>query len=160
MISLSSVLPVVATVYAEVAKIDYSKQPPRSLQLSAGTAMAIAGFIVTFLVLGVFTVLIKLIAIYGHRVETRKASVPALPAKPTVAITPAPAPAIPEQQEIEEAAAAVAAVKQYHMSRTQARTVRGAGVDAWIIGERVFPPGTPGGDEISLRESVKWRRGK
>ncbi len=150
------ILPVMATVQAEVAKIDYSKQPPRNLQLAAGTSMAIAGFIVTFLVLGIFTVLIKIIAILGQKYEARKASVPSIATPSVPSVAPAAPPAMMEDYTgIAAAAAAVAAI--IARSRSVAGG-RAGGVDAWVLGERVSPLGRERGDELSLRESVRWRR--
>lgn len=63
----------VALAVAQAA-IDYSKQPPRDLQLEAGTSLAIAGFIITFVVLGIFTVLIKATSLLAERIEARKAA--------------------------------------------------------------------------------------
>lgn len=149
---LNKLLPVLAV--ATAFTIDYSKQPPRELQLQAGASLAIAGFIVTFLVLGVLTLIIKVIAVIGERVEAKKA-VPAAPA------TPAAMPAIPVQPTVPAdtnvIAAAVAAVHAYLKEKARAGP-KPVVLDAWVLGERVFPPGSQFADELSLRESARWRK--
>ena len=154
-------LPAIAVVSAFT--INYSIQPPRSMQLKAGASLAIAGFIVTFAVLGVLTVIIKVVAALGARVEAKKKAagvvavakpaVETVPAAPTVSIAPAA-----EEVEAEIAAAAVAAVQAYLREKEAARAGAPEKVDAWVIGERVSPPGSQFYDELTLRESMRWRR--
>ncbi len=153
-INIVALLPSIVTVMAEVINIDYSKQPPRDLQLSAGASMAVAGFIVTFLVLGIFTILIKIVAVIGERMEAKKASVPAVPTSPAPQSTPSATP-VPSL-DIDIVAVAVAAATMYLKKKKAKR--EGGAVDAWVIGERVAPPGSSALDELALRETTKWRR--
>ncbi len=149
-------LPAIAIVSAFT--INYSIQPPRSMQLKAGASLAIAGFIVTFAVLGVLTVIIKVVAALGARVEARKREAAGVTtvAKPAVKV----APVAPAAEEIEKeiAAAATAAVQAYLREKEKTMLKAPERIDAWVIGERVSPPGSQFYDELTLRESMRWRR--
>ncbi len=119
----------VALAVAQAA-IDYSKQPPRDLQLEAGTSLAIAGFIITFVVLGIFTLLIKATSLVAERIEARKA---ATVEKPQVHEEK------PEPDLLLSAVAVAVAHIRKRASPPVTRTYKMAapGPDPWVLAERI-----------------------
>jgi len=146
------VLQATAQTIARIA-IDYSNQPPRELQIEAGTSLAIAGFIVTFAVLGIFTLLIKTTSYIATLVETKK---PPLPPQPEARIS----------REKDEAITlvAIATAIAHMLSKERKKPVEAppsplSSPDPWVLSERLALRNL---DELRFsleeREKQVWRR--
>lgn len=145
-----------AVAIAQTA-IDYSKQPPRELQLEAGTSLAIAGFIITFVVLGIFTLLIKATSILAEKAE--KAKTPTT-APPTTRVE---TPTVTKPGEAELVAAAVAAAYTYlsSMQKTISPRYQGGKEDPWVIADRLSPPTLlERGPSLEDLETRRWRESR
>ena len=148
-----TIIPTVVTAVAQAA-IDYSKQPPRELQIQAGGSMAVAGFLITFLVLGIFTVLIRITSLLGEKLEMRKIETKKL-------FVEKPAPSI---ANISEKIAAAIAVAQLYLKEKRAAKISlkppvKHGVDPWVLSERLGYPNFEVYPELGREdiERKKWR---
>jgi len=148
-----SVIPTIVTAVAQAA-IDYSKQPPRELQIQAGGSMAIAGFLITFLVLGIFTVLIRITSLLGEKLELRKTETQKM-------FVERPAPSLANFSDKIAAAIAVAHVylREKRATKISLKPPVRHGVDPWVLSERLGSPNLGFYPELGKEdiERKKWR---
>ena len=134
---------ILAQTFQEVAKV------PRSAEIEAGIVLAVLGFTMTFVILSILTVSIKLMSIavtkYVKWKESRKKPVEAVEAAAEVPTAPAPTPAAPAapaaELEVppEIIAAAIAGVRAYMEEKIgkRKRRERIAPVNYWVLAWRL-----------------------
>ncbi len=110
-------------------------QPPRDEQISAGIVLAILAFTVTFLVLGILTISIKLMSIGVSRfIGKKKVQTP-----PSTEVETPVSVEVRTIHEVspEEVAAAVAAIHRYLTEKTLAPTTPKPLTSPWVLAWRM-----------------------